>query len=151
MICQDKVVILSDEQILIMLVLDKMTLSFAELSLLKENLVVIDYLTDEPLNVEKGIEMLEIVKKLTNNQPSAVIHNIGDKYIFSTDALRFMGSQLTTDSHSYSARAIVATNPAARIAANNFINLYKPLTPTQLFSELEPAISWVEGVLAQAK
>ncbi|HXB39182.1 MAG TPA: hypothetical protein VNZ49_01490 [Bacteroidia bacterium] len=134
-----------------MLVLEKITLSFAEFSLLKDNIVLIDYLNEEPLNVERGIQLVETINKLTCNKPSAAIHNVGDKYIFTTDALRFMGSQLSTNEHNYSARALVVTNPAARIASNNFINSYKPLIPTRIFNEVEEALAWVEGLLAQAK
>ncbi len=134
-----------------MLVLEKITLSFAELSLLKDNVVLINYLNEEPLNVEKGIQVVATIHKLTNDKPSAAVHNVGDKYLFTTDALRFMGSQLNTEAHHYVARAIVATNPASRIATNNFINLYKPLIPTRLFSEVEEAMAWVESVLACGK
>jgi len=149
LIIQDKFVILSDEQSLIMLVLEKIVLSFAEFSLLKDNVVLIDYLNEEPLNVEKGIQIVGTINKLTNNQPSAAIHNVGDKYIFSTDALRFMGSQLNSADHHYCARAIVATNSAARISATNFINLYKPLIPTRLFNEVEEAYVWIEAILTK--
>lgn len=134
-----------------MLVLDKITLSFAEFSLLKDNVVLINYLNETPLNVERGIQLVETINKLTHNQPAAAIHNVGDKYIFSTDAMRFMGSQLTGTDHHYVARAIVATNPAARISVNNFINLHKPLIPTKLFNEVDEAYVWVESVLASHK
>lgn len=134
-----------------MLVLEKITLSFAEFSLLKDNVVLIDYLNETPLNVEKGIQLVETINKLTNNQPAAAIHNVDDKYIFTTDQMRFMGSQLNTTDHHYVARAVVATNPAARISVNNFVNLYKPLIPTKLFTEVDEAYAWVESVLASQK
>lgn len=134
-----------------MLVLEKISLSFADFSLLKDNIVLIDYINEEPLNVEKGIQLVETINKISHGKPTAAIHNVGDKYIFTTDALRFMGSQLTSEAHSYTARAIVATNPAARIATNNFINLYKPLIATKLFNEVDEALSWIEGLLAQGK
>jgi hypothetical protein len=134
-----------------MLVLDKITLSFAEFSLLKDNVVLIDYLNETPLNVEKGIQLVETINKLAHNHPAAAIHNVGDKYIFTTDAMRFMGSQLNTNDHHYVARAIVARNPAARISINNFVNLHKPLIPTKLFSEVDEAYAWVESVLAGMK
>lgn len=131
--------------------MEKITLSFAEFSLLKDNVVQIDYTNENPINVERGIELVQAINKLTHNQPSAAIHNVGDKYIFTTDALRFMGSQLSTDKHHYIARAIVATNPAARISINNFINLYKPLIPTKLFSDLEEAYAWLDELLTSSK
>jgi len=134
-----------------MLVLEKIALDFAELSLLKDNAVRVDYLNEEPLNVAKGIQLVRSVNKLTNNQPTAAIHNVGDKYIFSTDALRFMESQLTPEEHHYVARAIVSTNSAARIAATNFINFYKPIIPTRLFNTVDEAYTWVESVLAGMK
>ena len=127
-----------------MVVLEKITLSFAEFTLVKDKLVQVDYLNEEPINVERGIQLVETIQKLSNNNPCVVIHNVGDKYIFTTDSLRFMGSQLDTETHKYIARALVSTNPAARIACNNFIKLYKPLVPTKLFSELNAALAWTE-------
>jgi hypothetical protein len=132
-----------------MLVLEKIGLTFADFSLLKDNVVLVDYQTEEPLNVEKGIQLVETIQKIAGGTPSATIHNVGDKYIFTTDALRFMGSQLSSGTHHILARAIVATNPASRIAANNFINLYKPLIPTRLFANVEEAYTWVEQMLAE--
>lgn len=134
-----------------MLVLEKITLSFAELSLLKDNVVIVDYITEEPLNVDKGIQMVESINRITNNRPAAAIHNVGDKYLFSSDNLKFMGSQLSPEKHNYLARAIVTTNPAARIETTNFINLYKPIIPTKLFTTVEAAYQWIEGVLARSK
>lgn len=131
-----------------MLVLEKIGLTFAEFSLLRNNVVLVDFQSEEPLNVEKGIQLLETIQKIAGGTPSAVIYNVGDKYIFTTDALRFMGSQLTPATHHIHARAIVATNAAARIAANHFINHYKPLIPTRLFTDVESAYTWVEEILA---
>lgn len=131
-----------------MLVLDKVALKFAEFSLLKDNVVLVEYLSEELLNVEKGIQAVKTIQRLAGGHPAAAIHNAGDKYILTTDALRFMGSQLSTESHGYIARAIVATNPASRIAANHFINMYKPLIPTRLFSDVDEAYAWVEEQLA---
>ena len=134
-----------------MIVQDKITLDFAEISLVKDKIVIVEYLTEDPINVDRGIRMLETVRKISNNEPCAIIHNVGDKYIFTTDALRFMGSQLTTDGHHFLARAIVTTNPAARIASNNFIKFYKPLLPTKLFTETAAAVTWLEGILSSEK
>jgi hypothetical protein len=133
-----------------MLVQDKIALDFAEFTLVKDNIVIIDYLGEETMNVERGIKVVETVHKLSNNEPCAVIHNVGNKYIFSTDALRFMGSQLDSQ-HKYLARTIVTTNAAARLASNNFIKLYKPLVPTKIFTEVGPALAWLEGVLSSEK
>lgn len=134
-----------------MLVLEKITLSFGEFSLLKDNIVLIDYNGQEGLNVERGIQMVESINKLTNNRPAAAIHNLGEHYVFSTDNLKFMGSQLSPERHHYVARAIVTTNPAGRIETTNFINLYKPLIPTKLFATVEAAYQWIEEQLALSK
>jgi hypothetical protein len=134
-----------------MFVQEKIILSFAEITLIKDRIICVDYLSEEPLNVDKGIEMVETIHKLNNYEPCAVIHNVGDRYIFTSDALRFMGSQLTTEDHKYLARALVTTNAAARIASNNFIKLYKPLVPTKLFTEVEKAITWVGEIITSGK
>jgi hypothetical protein len=128
-----------------MLLLDKIVLSFAEFTWVKDKIILVDYLNEEPLNVERGIQLVEACKKLSGNQPCVVIHNVTDKYIFTTDALRFMGSQLDTETHKYLARAIVCTNSAARLSSNHFIKAYKPVVPTELFSDLDNALQWASG------
>ena len=127
---------------------EKTRLSFADVSLVKDDIICIDFLDEEPLNVEKGIQIVEIIKKIGNNRPCVVIYNVGDKYIFSSNALRFMGSQFNAEEHGYLARAIVSTNSAARITSNNFIKFYKPLVPTKLFSDVDAALTWAEEIIA---
>ncbi len=134
-----------------MIVMEKIALSFADVSLVKPNISQVDYLNEEPMNVDKGIQLIDAIQKLNNNQPSAVIHNVGEKYIFSTEALRFMGSQLNTENHKILAMAIVTTNTAARLSANNFIMLYKPIVPTKLFATLTEALAWAEEIIASKK
>ena len=129
-----------------MIVQEKIALDFAELTMVKDGVICVDFLSEDALNVEKGIQMVGAIQKLSNNEPCIVIYNVGDKYIFTTEALRFMGSQLNTNEHRYLARAIVSTNPATRIAGNNFIKLYKPLVATKLFSELEAALVWANEI-----
>jgi hypothetical protein len=125
-----------------MVAVEKITLAFAEITLVKDHVICVDYFSEEPLNVNKGIEIVQAVKKIGNDGSCVVIHNVGDKYIFSTEALRFMGSQLNEKNHNYLARAIVTVNPAGRIAANNFIKFHKPIVPTKLFTNLDAAIVW---------
>jgi hypothetical protein len=60
-----------------------------------------------------------------------------------------MISQRSPEKDSLLARAIVTTNMASRIEAQNFINAYKPLTPTKLFSTIEEAITWLEPQLSK--
>jgi len=134
-----------------MVVQEKIILSFAAITLVKDKIICVDYLNEEALNVERGIQVVETMQKLSNNEPCAVVHNVGNKYIFTTDALRFMGSQLDAQNHKYLARAIVTTNAASRIASNNFIKLYKPVVPTKLFSEVEPALAWLDDILSSKK
>jgi hypothetical protein len=58
-----------------------------------------------------------------------------------------MISQRSHEKDNLLARAIVTTNMASRIEAQNFINAYKPLTPTKMFSTIEEAIAWLEPQL----
>ena len=134
-----------------MVVQEKIVLLFAEITLVRDRVVCVDYLNEESLNVDKGIQIVKSIHTLNNNEPCAVIYNVGSKYIFTTDALRFMSSQLDTQNHKFLARAIVTTNAASRIAGNNFIKFYKPLVPTKLFLELEPALIWLDEILVAKK
>ena len=134
-----------------MVVEDRIALSFAELTLVKEGIVQIDYFGEERINVHKGIEMYRAVQKLTNNVPCFLVHNFGDSYVFLSEAMRFMSSQLTKETHNILGRAYVTTNAASRIAVNNLIKFYKPVTASKLFSEIEPAMLWVEDFLTSAE
>ncbi|MGZ3863053.1 MAG: DUF7793 family protein [Bacteroidia bacterium] len=134
-----------------MVIADKVALSFAELTLLKESLVLIDYFGEVRVNVNKGIEMHNAIIKLTNNNPYFVIHNFGDNYVFLSEAMRFMTSQLNSETHKILGRAYVGTNAASRLAINNLIKLYKPLVPAKLFSEIEPSVQWSEDFITPAK
>lgn len=134
-----------------MVVEDKIALSFAELTLIREGLVLIDYYGEERINVSRGIEMHNAIIKLTNNNPYFLIHNFGDNYVHLTEAMRFMTSQLNSETHKILGRAYVGTNAATRLAINNLIKLYKPLVPAKLFSQNEPAVQWSEDFIASSK
>ncbi|MGZ3903926.1 MAG: DUF7793 family protein [Bacteroidia bacterium] len=134
-----------------MVVEDKIALSFAELTLIKEGLVLIDYYGEVRVNVNKGIEMHNAVIKLTNNNPYFLIHNFGDNYVFLSESMRFMTSQLNSETHKILGRAYVGTNAASRLAINNLIKLYKPLVPAKLLSDINSAVQWSEDFITSAK
>lgn len=130
-----------------MVVEDKIALSFAELTLVKEGLVLIDYYGEERINVNRGIEMHNAIMKLTNSTPYFLIHNFGDNYVYLSEAMRFMTSQLSSETHKILGRAYVGTNAASRLAINNLIKLYKPIVPAKLFTEIEPSVQWAENFI----
>jgi len=122
----------------------KIDLSFVSISLIKPNIICIDSLIEETITVEKGIQILEAVKTLSGNEPYATILNISDLYIPSKEFFKFIVSQRSAEKDNIIARAIVTTNPAARLDGQNFINFFKPLTTTKLFTTLDAAIAWIE-------
>ena len=132
-------------------ILEKIDLGFVSLSLIKPNIVCVDCLIEETIDVEKGIKILEAFKSLVNTEtPHASIINISNLYAPSKEFYKFIVSQRSPEKDNLIARGIVATNPASRLDAQNFINFFKPLTPTKLFSKLEEALSWIEPQLPKA-
>ncbi|MEO8760940.1 MAG: hypothetical protein ABI388_06745 [Bacteroidia bacterium] len=125
----------------------KIELGFVTLSLIKPNIICVDTLIEESINVDKGIQILEAVKALSGNQPYATIINVSDLYAPSKDFFKFIVSQRSAEKDNIVARAIVTTNPASRLDGQNFINFFKPLTPTKLFSTIDEAIAWLEPQL----
>lgn len=119
-------------------------LGFVTVSLLKPGIIHVSHLAEEIISVEKGIELLNAVNELAGNLPYATIINMGDKYAPSKEFFKFIVSQRSPEKDHVVARALVTTNMASRIDAQNFIGFFKPLTPTKLFSTLEDAIAWVE-------
>ena len=125
----------------------KIDLGFVALSLIKPRIICVDSLIEETITVEKGIQILEAVKILSGNEPYATIINVSDLYTPSKEFFKFIVSQRTAEKDNFMARAIVTTNPASRLDAQNFINFFKPLTPTKLFSTIDEAIAWIEPQL----
>jgi len=127
----------------------KIDLGFASIYLIKPHIVCSDYKTEEIINVEKGIKILEGIRSLTGNMSFALIVNISNLYTPFKEHFKFMVSQRSPEKDNLMARAIVTTNMASRIEMQNFINSFKPLTPTKLFPTVEEAISWLEPQLSK--
>jgi len=125
----------------------KIDLGFVCVSLIKPSIICVDSVIEETINVEKGIQILDAVKALSGNGPYATIINASKLYTPSKEFFKFIVSQRSPEKDNIVARAIVTTNPASRLDAQNFINFFKPLTPTKLFLTIEEAVAWIEPKL----
>ncbi len=127
----------------------KIDLGFVSIELIKPNIVCITSLTEDVISVENGIKIIEEIKGLVGNTPHATVLNFGNLYSPSKEFFKFIVSQRTTEKDNIIARAIVSTNMARRIEAQNFVNFFKPLTPTKLFASMDEAIAWIEPQLGK--
>jgi hypothetical protein len=125
----------------------KIDLGFVSIELIKPHIVCITTLTEEVVSVENGIKIIEEIKGLVGNTPHATILNFGDLFSPSKEFFKFIVSQRSPEKDNIVARGIVSGNLARRIEAQNFINFFKPLTPTKLFSTIDEAIAWIEPQL----
>ena len=130
--------------------LRKIDLGFVSIYLIRSNIICIDCLIEEIVNVEKGIQIIEGIKTLVGDLPHATIINSSNLYAPSKEFFKFIVSQRNAEKDNIIARAIVATNAASRMESQNFINFFKPLTPTKLFSSIEDALTWLEPQFTQA-
>ncbi len=130
--------------------IQKIDLGFVAVSLLKPNIICINCLIEEIINVEKGIQILESVKAIAGDEKHGTIINISTLYAPSKEFFKFIVSQRNAQKDNIIARAIVTTNPASKLDGQNFINFFKPLTPTKLFSNLDEAVIWVEQALEKS-
>jgi hypothetical protein len=126
---------------------EQIDLGFVSLYLIKPHIVCSDYKTEEIVNVEMGIKILEGTKSLTEDSRFALIVNLSNLYTPFKEHFKFMVSQRSLEKDNMIARAIVTTNLASQIEMQNFIGFFKPLTPTKLFSTIEEAIAWLEPQL----
>ena len=126
---------------------EQIDLGFVSLYLIKPHIVCSDYKTEEIVNVEMGIKILEGTKSLTEDSRFALIVNLSNLYTPFKEHFKFMVSQRSLEKDNMIARAIVTTNLASQIEMQNFINSFKPLTPTKLFSTIDEAITWLEPQL----
>ncbi len=126
---------------------EEIDLSFASIRLIKPAIICVTYLTEDVIDGGKGVQILASITSLAGNKPFVTIINRSNLYTPCTEHFKFMISQRSPEKDNLLARAIVTTNMASRIEAQNFVNFFKPLTPTKLFSTVEEAISWLEPQL----
>lgn len=129
------------------MVQETIMMPFAEITIYKDRVAHVLYKDEAALNVSKAIDTYDKIRLATDGMPFVIVHDFSNKYIFSTDALRFMESQMNFETHQLLGRAFVSTNPASRISANNFIRLFKPVMPVKLFSSPQDALKWAEDLL----
>jgi hypothetical protein len=127
----------------------KIDLGFVSIELIRLNIVCITTLTEEEVSLENGIKIIEEIKGLVGQTPHATILNFGDLFSPSKEFFKFIVSQRSVEKDHIVARAMVSSNMARRIEAQNFINFFKPLTPTKLFSTVDEAIAWIEPQLKE--
>lgn len=129
---------------------NRVDLGFVSIHLIKANIVCVDCVLEEAVSLDRGIKIIETIRALVGNEPHAIIVNIGSLYTPSKEFFKFILSQRSPEKDRLMARALVTTNPASRLDGKNFINFFKPLTPTKLCSTIEEAVDWVEAHLNKA-
>ncbi len=122
-------------------------LGFVTIELIRPNIACVNVQNDEIVSVEKGIKILETYKPMIGDIKHATLVNLAGFYPPIKEFYKFILSQRTIEKDNLVARAVVSTNVATRIEWQNFINTYKPLTPTKLFSTIDEAITWIEPQL----
>ena len=122
-------------------------LGFVSISLVKPQIVCITCQEELIIDVANGIKILDGIKTLVGEDKYATIINAKNLYAPANEFYKFIISQRTSEKNNIIARALVTTNIAQRIDSQNFINFFKPLTPTKLFSSIEDAIAWIEPLL----
>jgi hypothetical protein len=128
---------------------EQIDLGFASVYLIKPAIICVTYLTEEVIDTGKGIQILEAITSLAEGKPFGTIINRAKLYTPNTEMFKFMISQRSIEKDNIMARALVTTNMASRIEAQNFINFFKPLTPTKLFETMEDALAWVEPYISE--
>ena len=129
---------------------NRVDLGFVSIHLVKANVVCVDCVLEESISVERGIKIIETIRSLVGNEHHGIIINAATLYTPSKEFFKFILSQRSPEKDKLMARAIVTTNPAARLDGKNFINFFKPITPTKLFSTIDEAVRWIEPHLGHA-
>ena len=123
-------------------------LGFLSVSMIKPNIICVKLKDENQITLDSGIKILEAIKSIVNNGPYTCLIDMADLYVPSNDFFKFIVSQRNREKDYIVARAIVSTNMAQRIDAQNFISLYKPVVPTKLFSEINNEVfDWMDSHL----
>jgi transcriptional regulatory protein LevR len=95
--------------------------------------------------IEKARELIETIKKITENKTSPLLVDMRQQKSISREARQFYSRKETMDT--VTALALIVESAISKVLANFFLGLNKPPYPTRLFTVEAEAIEWLKGYL----
>jgi hypothetical protein len=120
----------------------KITTRTAEIVLGDDGIVRKKMFDDLEIDIDDSIENCKAMLALTQNSPSLVLTDWRDIALRITREAReyYAGPEI---SQHRVAEALLINSMAARLTANFYLKVNKPVTPTRLFTDEQKAIEWL--------
>lgn len=116
---------------------------------IKANFVRMTMLENAILDLSDMVENHNAENKVTNGNQHVILIDTRLNSLSSDEARKFSSGDEPTK-YRY-AVAILFKDLAGRIGANSLIKNYKPKVPTQIFSDENEAIQWLDNILKAQK
>jgi hypothetical protein len=117
--------------------------STAQISLLKDNIVKMQFKQDIEASIEDIKQNHQAAQTLTKGKKHLVLLDVRGFAIGSDKAKAFCASRNPVPYRI--AVAALVDSLAVRLRCNAFIKFNKPVVPTRLFSQEQKAIDWLKG------
>ncbi len=123
---------------------NEISTSSHKISLLDDGIVKAICITGDE-TIEKARELIETIKKITENKTSPLLVDMRQQKSISREARQFYSRKETMDT--VTALALIVESAISKVLANFFLGLNKPPYPTRLFTVEAEAIEWLKGYL----
>jgi hypothetical protein len=118
-------------------------LQFADLFLTEsESILLIRYHNDTEIDLEKAKQVIEKVKPIIVNTRYGMTDARGNGLYISREARNLYKDNPSMRANK--AHAVIVNSLSTRMLANFFVKVDKPVSPTKVFNEFEPAIKWLK-------
>ena len=123
---------------------NEISTSSHKISLLDDGIVKVICITGDE-TIEKARELIETIKKITENKTSPLLVDMRQQKSISREARQFYSRKETMDT--VTALALIVGSPISKVMANFYLGLNKPPYPTRLFTNEDEAIDWLKVYL----
>ncbi|HWY36072.1 MAG TPA: hypothetical protein VNX68_15615 [Nitrosopumilaceae archaeon] len=122
----------------------KIISTFAEYSVIEDDIVLVEYINDVEVTVNEAKEIRDTTKQLSQNNRHAIIHDFAGKNVIFSGLAKSMAEGRNEVSDNLYARAFVLYNISNKIEIAHFLKFHKPSTPSKVFNDFTEAINWLK-------
>ena len=123
---------------------DKIVLSFAEFSLIQDNVVCVKFTQEGEIDEEKAKGILVSTLELSKGEDHAILYDLNKLNIIFSGIAKKMAESRNASSDKLYARAFVVYNLSNKLEVNHFLKFNRPTTPTKLFTAAGDALKWIK-------
>lgn len=124
----------------------KITLKFAEISIIKAQIILNEILPGANIDVDEIIAIKKVNKELSNNKPYVILVKSGAFSTITAEARKLTASK--EFAQNTKAKALLANNMGHKLIGSIYLKFDKPYIKTKMFTNETEAINWLEKQLS---